>query len=243
MQEAAKQILLIPVLLVSAFVNAQRLEVDNRPAKNEESREIDAWTAHLDQEVSYCMETYSDFMKKTFDVKTSKLQKNMLVVEKHAFTEVSGLRVDLRAAFNSESSGTAVGFMFSPGYDIHFGQTLYKEEFAKGESFVKNYVRFHYQTYYNEVIKKLQGKSKDKLDDIASNEKKIERNKSTMYENDRKIIAGDENAQKLKDRNAKYEKENLQYADEILKYRDEIKKLQDDIIAASESLKRVNEYK
>ncbi len=228
---------------ISIISNAQRLEIEDRTAKNEESRDIDSWTAHLDQDVSYCMETYSDFVKKTFDVKTSKLQKSMLVIEKHAFSEVSGLRIDLRTSFNSESSGTAVAFMFSPGYDIHFGHVLYKEEFAKGEMFVKNYVRYHYQTYYNEVIKKLQSKSTDKLNDIASNEKKIERNKKSIADNDKKIIAGDENAAKLQERSSKMEKENKELDAEILKFRNEITKLQDEIIAANESLKKVNEYK
>ena len=242
MQTTIRNLLLVPALFVTLFTHAQRLQVEDRSSKNEESGEVDSWIAHLDQNVSYCMGTYSDFIKKTFDVKTSKLQKNMLIVEKFTFSEVSGMRVDLRAAFNSESAGTAVSFMFSPGYDIHFGHSLYKEEFAKGELFVKNYVRFHYETFYNEKIKKLQSKSKDKLDDIASDEKKISKNKNTIAENDKKIITGDEGAAKLQDRNAKLDKENTTLADEIVKLRDEITKLQDEIIAAGDCLKKVKEF-
>lgn len=233
----------ILLLLTSTIANAQRLEVEDRSAKNEDSRDVDSWTAHLDQDVSYCMGTFSDFIKKSFDIKTSKLQKNMLIVEKHVFSEVSGLRVDLRASFNTESAGTAVSLMFSPGYDIHFGHSLYKDEFSKGEAFVKNYVRFHYETYYNEVIKKLQDRSKDKLDDIASDEKKIEKNKKSIADNDKKIIAGDENAAKLQERTSKMEKENKELEAEILKFRDEITKLQDEIIAANASLAKVKEFR
>ena len=74
MQTTIKNLLLVPALFVTLFTHAQRLQVEDRSSKNEESREVDSWTAHLDQDVSYCMSTYSDFIKKTFDVKTSKLQ-------------------------------------------------------------------------------------------------------------------------------------------------------------------------
>jgi hypothetical protein len=230
-------------ILFNAGLQAQTLQVESRPMKNEESRDADAWIAHLDQPVSYCMGTYSDFMKKTFSAKIDKRAKNVLSVNKTMFPEVSNLRIDQRAVFAQESSGTAVAFMFSPGYDIHFGKELYNAEFVKGETFVKNYIRYHYKTFYDETIKDIQGKIKSKQKSINSNQSKIEKNLKSMKENDEDIAVGSVDSEKLKGKNVRLEKENADMNAEIEKLNTEISGLNAEIAKANESLQLVEGYR
>ncbi len=236
-------------LLVSLFsvlalpLFAQKLQVDTRPMQTEEARTADAWIAHLDQDVSYCIGTYSDFMKKTFSAKIDKRTKSVLSVNKTAFPEVSNLRIDQRAVFTPESSGSTIAFMFSPGYDIHFGQQLYSEEFLKGETFVKSYVRFHYKVFYNELIKDLNDKIKSKNKSINSNQTRIDKNNKAIKANEEDIAAGATGAEKMKEKNIKLTKENEELFAEIEKLNTEITNLNTEIGKANESLVLVEAYK
>jgi hypothetical protein len=230
-----------PVLCILFLANttfAQKLVVEERPVKNEETVDLDSWTASLDQDMDYCMETYSDFIKELVKVKVDKRVKSILVAQKTAFPELSDLRLDQRAIFTTESSGTAVSFTFSPGYDIHFSREAYKNEFAKGEAFIKSYVRFHYKAFYEEKRKDIESKIKSKQNDIDSNNKKTEKNTKAITEN-----AGAAETDKSKSKNEKMQRENDAYASDTTSKRREITDLQDELSSITQSLKKVEEFK
>jgi hypothetical protein len=230
-----------PVLCLLFLVNpafAQKLLVEERTVKNEETVDLESWTASLDQDMDYCMETYSDFIKELVKVKVDKRGKSILVAQKTAFPELSDLRIDQRAIFTTESAGTAVSFTFSPGYDIHFSREAYKNEFAKGEAFVKSYVRFHYKEFYEDKRKDIEDKIKSKQNDIESNNKKTERNTKAITEN-----AGTAETEKSKAKNEKMQRENDGYASDTTSKRREISDLQEELAAITQSLKKVEEFR
>ncbi len=237
-----------PYLLTLAFLatfsicSAQQLKVESKTIKNQDGKDIEAWVAHLDQEVDACMESYDDFMKEVFNLKVSKENKTMMMVEKAQLNEMSGLRLDQRSFFIAESGGTAVAFTFSPGYDIHFGSKLYSDEFERGEKLVKSFVKFHYKDFYNKKIKELQKTLEDKQEEITSDEKKIEKNKKSMLDNNKKINSGDSDAGKLRIRNDGLEKENMTMEGDIAKDKSDIKILQDQLIKLHDSLRNVEEF-
>lgn len=235
-----KTILLTWAITVFVTVNviAQTLMVETRPVKTEESSEVESWTAKLDQDVSYCQEMYTDFIKELAKTKVDKRGKNVLVAVKTQFPELSALRIDQRAIFTPESSGTAVSFTFSPGYDIHFSSTSYKDEFARAETFVKNYVQYHYKKYYNELISKLQGKLKSLQSDIESNGKKTDKNNKSIASN-----IADGETEKTKSKNEKLKKENDQYAADTDAKRRELSDIEDQLAKANDSLHKVLQYK
>jgi hypothetical protein len=236
------------LLLLFLFVlnihkaKAQRLSVENKTAVNEESKTIDAWVAHVDQDMNFCIGTFSDFIRKNFDAKAVRLSKNVYCVEQKSFAELSPLRIDVRAIFNAETAGTAVSFTFSPGYDIHFSNSLYKEEFEKGQAFAKSYVRFHYKAFYESALKEMQSKIKSKQKSIATNETKIKKNLKNIKDNDDDIAVNAVGAEKLKEKNAKLERENSQMLAENEKLKLEIEKLESDEASANESLKKTQEF-
>lgn len=230
-------------ILIVPFSSAQTLSATNQKAKTEEGFETDAWVAHLDQDINNSQKSFEEFIEKVFKYKTDKRSKGIYVVEKQKFPELSQMRLDIRAIFSSESAGSTVSFIFSPGYDVYLNNTAYTDDFLKAENFVKNYIKFHYNIYYTKVIADLNSKIKDKEDEIKSTESKIDKIKSTVAENDTKITSGDPNALKLKEKNTKYHKEIDDKNAEISGDRRDIVQLQDEVVKANASLKLVQEYK
>jgi len=237
-----RQLLTLAFIFSLIYCSAQQLKVESKTIKNQENKDIEAWVAHLDQTTDESIESYTDFMKDILGLKTSKESKTMVMAEKVIVGEMSDLRLDQRTFFISESAGTAVAFTFSPGYDIHFGSKLYSDEFAKGEKLAKSFVKFHYKNFYNKKIKALQKTLQDKQEEITDDEKKIEKNKKSELENNKKINNGDSDAAKLKLRNDSMEKENMTLEAQIASDRSEMKSLQEQLIKFQESLKKVEEF-
>ena len=238
-----KRLLLVIFLSnVLLITNAQQLSVETKTVKDQEGIELDAWVAHLDQTPDECMESYDDFMREIFDKKTDKLNKTTRIVTRTQFHELSRLRIDQRAFFIAESAGTAVAFTFSPGYDVHFSNTTYTEEFKNGERFVKSFVKFHYKDFYNKKIKTIQETIADKESTIQSNDKKIEKNKKSILDNTKDIDKGSSDAGKLKIKNESMEKENLSLTGNTSKERAELIILQEQLAKLNESLKKVEEF-
>ena len=225
-------------LLANVAGMAQTLSVEQRTVKSEESEDLDSWTARLDQDMESCMDSYSDFIKETFKTKVSKRGKNILVAEKTQFPELSNLRLDQRAIFTVESSGTSVSFTFSPGYDIHFGKESYKSEFAKAETFVKGYVRFHYQTYYEAQIKTIQDKIKSLQNDIDSNSKKTDKNNKSITDN-----KSDGETDKTKSKNEKMMRENEGYTADSASKRTQITDLEAQLSKFNQALQKTLDFK
>ena len=223
--------------LVAWNAVAQTLLVEKRPVKTEESSEVESWTAKFDQDLSFCQEMYSDFIKELAKTKVEKRGKNVLVAVKTQFPELSSLRIDQRAIFTPESGGTSVSFTFSPGYDVHFTSESYKEEFAKAENYVKNYVQYHYKKYYNDLITNLQSKMKSLQSDIESNGKKTDKNNKAIASN-----ISDGETDKTKSKNEKLKKENDQYAAETDSKRKDLADIEDQLAKANESLQKVLRY-
>ena len=226
------------LLFGAADAVAQQLVVEERLVENEESTELKSWTARVDQDMDYCMDTYTKFIKELFNTKVDKRGKTILVAEKTVFPELSKLRLDQRAIFVTESSGTAISFTFSPGYDIHFGEEAYAEEFRKAESFVKSFVRYHYKTFYNEGIKDIQDKIKSKQNDIETNGKRTDRNAKTIADN-----KSDGETEKTKVRNDKLQREIDSYTADTESKRKEIVALEEDMAKLKASLSKVEEFK
>lgn len=224
--------------LVTLASYAQTLLVERRPVKTEESSEVESWTAKFDQDQSYCQDIYSSFIKELAKTKVEKRGKNILVAEKTQFPELSNLRIDQRAIFTPESGGTSVSFTFSPGYDIHFSSENYKEEFAKAEKFVKNYVQYHYKKYYNDLIESLKSKMKSLQSDIESNGKKMDKNNKTIASN---ISEGE--TEKSKSKNDKLNKENNQLAADTDSKRKDLADIEDQLAKANDSLHKVLQFK
>ncbi|MEJ7643198.1 MAG: hypothetical protein WKF87_01270 [Chryseolinea sp.] len=232
--------ILICLLLILGInpLAAQSLSVEDGKTNIDEKNDVDAWVTTLDQDVAFCMDSYESFMKETFKVKVYKQSKGLLMAEKFAIAEISVLRIDQRAAFTLFSGGTTVTFTFSPGYDIHFNPKQYKAEFAKAGAFVKNYVRYHYKTFYDEQIKSLQNKIDSRHRDIESNGRKADKIDKAIAQN-----KSDDETDKTKAKSEKMLRENESYTADTATKRKEISDLEDQLSKANEALRKALAFK
>ncbi len=227
-------ILLVNLILLTEFSFSQTLRVEERKVKTEESVEVSCWTAIVDQDVDFCRDSYDAFIKEYFKAKTDKRGKNVLVAEKVVIPELTNLRIDQRAIFGTETGGTSVSFTFSPGYDVHFSNELYADEFSKAEELTKNFVRYHYKRFYNGEMKSLQETLDSKKSEITSNEKKIDRNDKSIQGYQKS--GGDA----TKSDNLKRENDNLNAANS--KLREEMDKIEEKIDQIKSQLSKVAEF-
>ncbi|MCU0445243.1 MAG: hypothetical protein MUE85_10025 [Microscillaceae bacterium] len=221
-------------------LQAQNLTISEQQTKNEETIDVDAWVAHLDQNMDYAEKSFEKFMKETFDYRTDKIKKtNVIKVEKVKFAEISPLRVDMRAVFAPEGAGCMVSFMMSPGYDIHFLRDTYPQEYAKIQDILKKFIKFNYNRFYKESIADAEDKIKSKQKDIASNNKKMENLQKDIAENEQKINNNDKNSNKLIERNSKYKTQITNLQAENATLNNDISQLQNNITKHNEALQKV----
>lgn len=224
------------------FIFAQNFTISDQKSKTEEGQECDSWVAHLDQPIDYAKKTFEKYIKANFDRKLEDKNKTVLFLEKSKFADISSLRGDLRAVYSPEGTGCMVGFIFSPGYDIHLTKQNFPEEFKKMETLVRKYVKFHYIEYYKEMIADIDKQITKKENEITSNEKKIQSKTDDIADNETKINAGDKKADKLKDRNIKNNGDIVTLQTGITTLQAEIVKLRETVNKGNESLKKVYEF-
>lgn len=230
------------VFLFAGTLQAQELSLTADRTRTEDTQDIEAWTAVLDQPEDYVRETFDKFIKQEFSFRTEKRAKNILVVPKAKIVEIMALRGDLRAIITPRGSGTAVSLAFSPGYDIHVNKGTYPDEFTRLSGVAKRYVKFHYTTYYQELVKDTEKVLRNKQKDIEKNQSRIGRLKTDIAENEAKINAGDKNTPKLTDKNRKAQENISQMEAEIRTWEGEVTKLQETLTKAQASVKKVNDY-
>jgi len=243
MKSAIGYLLCSAIVLFSLSAESQKLSVTDQKVKTEEEKDIDSWTAHLDLDANSAEETFSDFIESTYKLKVNKRTKSVYSVDKARFSDISYLRMDVRAVFEQEPGGRSVSFTFSPGHDVHLGHDLYTAEFQLAEAFAKSYVRYHYTTWYNKQVADLNNKIRKKESDVKSEENKIEKLRKSISENDEKIQKSDPDMQKLKDRNTKSYKEIEERTNNISSLKKDIANIQNDVIKANDNLKNVAEFK
>jgi ribosomal protein S20 len=230
------------VFLFAGTLQAQELSLTEDRARTEDTQDIEAWTAVLDQPEDYTRDTFDKFIKQEFSLRTEKRAKNILAVPKAKIVEIMSLRGDLRAIFTPRGSGTAVSLSFSPGYDIHVNKATYPDEYTRLSGIAKRYVKFHYTNYYQDLLKDTEKALRNKQKDIEKNQSRISRLKTDIAENEAKINAGDKNTPKLTDKNRKAQENISTMESELTTWQAEVTQLRETLDRAQTSMKKVTDY-
>lgn len=234
--------ILVSILFTGFLIHcsiAQNVSITPGKVQTEESQEVDGWIAHPEQPAEYATKTFESFLKNSMGTKLTRKVRNVLIVEKIKIGEVSSWRGDLRAVVRTGSNGTEIGFIFSPGYDIHFEPTHYPKEYAKLESMVRKYIKYHYSEYYKDQSAKV---TKDISTEKSSAEKlesRIAKVKDEMSLNEKKSADGKD--AKASEKNAKLQLEADKLNGELTKLQGEITKLEETLNQINASIKKVAE--
>ena len=221
---------------------AQTLQISPDAVRSEENVSIDGWVAHLDQPAEYVEKTLGTYIKMLSGNKADKRTKTMWVAPKVKFEEFSPLRGDLRASITAEGNGTAVGFTFSPGYDIHLDKTAYPQEYEKMQGLVKKYVKHHYTEFYREEVAKAEKELNKRRREVEKNEKRIGRLQQSITSNEQKINEGDSKATKLTERNSKNTAETGGRTQENEKLQGEVQQYQEMLTQYNAALQKVRDF-
>jgi hypothetical protein len=233
---------MILLVLGTARSVGQTLQISPDAVRSEENVSIDGWVAHLDQSAEYVEKTLGTYIKMLSGNKADKRTKNLWVASKVKFEEISPLRGDLRASLTAEGNGTAVGFTFSPGYDIHVDKTAYPQEYEKMAGFVKKYVKHHYTEFYREEAAKAEKELNKRRREVEKNEKRIARLQQTTTKNEQKISEGDSKATKLTERNSKNTAETDGRTQENEKLQGEVQHYQEMLSQFNAALQKVRDF-
>jgi hypothetical protein len=220
----------------------QTLQISPDMVRSEENVSIDGWVAHLDQSTEYVEKTLGTYIKMLSGNKADKRAKNLWVAPKAKFEEICPLRGDLRALLTPEGNGTAVGFTFSPGYDIHVDKTAYPQEYEKMQGFVKKYVKHHYTEFYREEVAKAEKELSKRRREVEKNGKRIARLQESISNNEQKINEGDSKAGKLTERNSKNTAESDGRTQENEKLEGEVLRYQEMLSQYNAALQKVRDF-
>ena len=197
---------------------------------------VDSWSATLNDDMSFYEQTFEDFTKREFGSKSQDDGKNEELLKKVSIPQVTDKRGDLRLTFFTEGSQTKMGVSFMLGYDVWINPEDYSEEMEKLRHLTRDYLRFHYTEYYNDIIEKdlklISGHKKS----IQKSEKSIGTMRSQISRNEEKL-KNESNAR----RQTNMEKKNQQNALDIERLESEIPELQTTIDSLDEHILQMKE--
>ncbi len=191
----------------------------------------DAWTAPLNDDISFYKDTFADFTKQEFGEKAKNDGKTEMIVERISLNRVSDKRGDLRLNFITEGSETKLALSFLLGYDIWINPEDYPDGMEQLRLLTRDYLRYHYTEYYNEIIdqdlKLVNGHKKD----IDRAERSIANMRRQITKNEERL-SGETNA----NRRSNLERKNQRNREDIDRLTDEIPQLREKITALDEHI-------
>lgn len=191
----------------------------------------DSWTAVLNDDMSFYKETFSDYAKREFGIKSKSSGKTELLVEKASINRISDKRGDLRLTFITEGSDTKLAVSFLLGYDIWINPQDYPQGMEQLRQLLRDYLRYHYTEYYNDIIEQDLKVIESHKKDIDRSEKSISKMRQQISKNEERLKT-ETNDRRI----AAMEKKNQQNKEDIDRLTAEIPLLKDKITALDEHI-------
>jgi len=190
----------------------------------------DVWTSRLNDDKSFYEETFEDFTKQEFGSKSKSDGKNEELLEKVSIPQITDKRGDLRLTFYSEGAENKLGLSFLLGYDVWINPDDYPDEMERLRKFTREYLRYHYTHYYNDMIE-----SDNKLiDDYKRSIEKSERSISNMRSQNTR------NQERLQDESNNNRRSNLER--KIGQNNSDIERLEAEIPEITEKIASLDEH-
>jgi len=230
-----KNVLITWCLLFSFSLYSQDLMVIHRQIAVADVS-VDSWSAPLNDNMSFYEKTFEDFTKQEFGTKSRDNGKNEELLEKVSIPQVTDKRGDLRLTFFTEGSQTKMGISLMLGYDVWINPEDYSEEMERLRHFSRDYLRYHYTEYYNDIIE-------NDLKLISSNKKSIEKSEKSIS-NMRAQISRNEkklNNETNSSRSGGLERKNQQNTADIERLESEIPELQGKIDSLDEHIQQMKD--
>jgi len=196
----------------------------------------DVWSANMNEDMSFYEKTFEEFTKQELGSKSRDDGKNEEVLEKVSIPQVTDKRGDLRLTFYTEGDRNKLGLSFLLGYDVWINPDDYPREMERLRELTRDYLRFHYVHYYNDIIDEDMKLIDDYNKSIKKSEKSIVSMESQITRN-RERLETETNS----NRKSNLEKKNEQNQLDIERLEAEIPELQKKIASLNEHILQIKE--
>jgi gas vesicle protein len=225
----------ISLVLVCGSIVGQNLTVTHSKIPVSDVT-ADVWSANLNDNVSFYEETFEDFTKQEFGQKSQDDGKNEEILEKASIPQITNKRGDLRLTFYTEGNVNKMGLSFLLGYDVWINPTDYPDEMERLRKFTREYLRFHYTQYYNDIIDSDTKLIGDYKKSIEKSEKSISNMRGQISKNEEKLTSEDNT-----NRKSSLERKNEQNKTDIERLEAEIPDLQEKISSLDEHILQIKD--
>ncbi len=196
----------------------------------------DVWSANLNDDMSFYEDTFEDFTKQEFGSRSQNDGKNEELLEKVSIPQVTDKRGDLRITFYTEGDRNKLGLSLLLGYDVWINPDDYPEEMERLRRFTRDYLRFHYVHYYNDIIDEDMKQISDYEKSIEKSEKSIGSMRGQITRNEEKL-----NTETNDKRRANMERKNQQNLEDIERLEAEIPESHKKIESLNEHILQIKE--
>lgn len=176
---------LLPLYGQNLTVNHSKIPVSDVTA--------DVWSARLNDDASFYEETFESFTKQEFGQKSRSDGKNEELLAKVSIPQISDKRGDLRLTFYTEGGENKLGLSFLLGYDVWINSDDFPDEMERMRKFTREYLRYHYTHYYNDIIDDDMKLISDYKKSIDKSERSISNMRSQNTKNEEKLETEDNN--------------------------------------------------
>lgn len=203
----------------------------------------DIWSAKLNDNFSFYEETFESFTKQEFGSKSRSDGKNEEILEKVSIPQVSDKRGDLRLTFYTEGTVEKLGLSFLLGYDVWINPNDYPDEMERLRKFTREYLRYHYTQYYNDMIDSDMKLINDYKKSIEKSEKSISSMRSQITRNEDRLQdeTNSNRRSKLETKNQQNKADIERLEAEIPEFHQKISSLDEHILQLKDKLKFVEE--
>ena len=203
----------------------------------------DVWSAVLNDDISFYEETFETFTKQEFGTKSRNDGKNEEILEKVSIPQVTDKRGDLRITFYTEGDRSKLGLSFLLGYDVWINPQDYPDAMERLRRFTRDYLRFHYVHYYNDIIDEDMKQISDHEKSIEKSEKSIGNMRGQITRNEEKLTTetNPKRRNNLENKNQQNTQDIERLEAEIPELHKKIESLNEHILQIKEKLKYVEE--
>ena len=158
---------------------------------------VTGWIFNVCEDENVAKDDIKDFLKDRYGLKAKKKNKYTAIVPEAEIPNVSTKRGDLLIYLQHSDTGNVMGLSFVLGYDISLNSNDNEEEMNHFREIAKDFIEYHYNSYYTEIISGLDKQLNTAKKDLHKKESDISSMKKKEMNLDKKLSKEDDEEKKV----------------------------------------------
>lgn len=180
--------LFLIVIFCAVTVHAQSVYLVEQKKSTQETSAANMLVFKVCEDNELAEKDLKDFIKDRYSLKMKNNTKYSLIAEAVSIPSISPYRGDLICYFHHTDTGNAAAIGFAMGYDIYLNSEDNADGMNNFRELVKDFMTYHFQTYYKASLDDLEKQLKDTNKEIHKRESDINGLKKDVINLDKKIL-------------------------------------------------------